>query len=134
MSDDGFGGWKPGGGPDGFGRDSAWTVDGRCPAPPGGRGRPWSATFTVVRGDGHGQPCQERRDDARDDSRARDDARARDEACGDAAGARHGVRAGEGGAFNPSVPLLATGGVLVAGAVGGAVYRLRRDAWGVFRK
>ncbi|GAA2249400.1 hypothetical protein GCM10010145_16030 [Streptomyces ruber] len=36
-----------------------------------------------------------------------------------------GVRAGEGGAFTDSVPALAAGGLLVAGAVGAAVQRLR---------
>jgi hypothetical protein len=39
---------------------------------------------------------------------------------------RHGVRAGQGGAFTDSLPALITGGVLIAGAVGAAVYRLRR--------
>ncbi|MCT9084149.1 hypothetical protein N4G65_47625, partial [Streptomyces fulvoviolaceus] len=28
-------------GPDAVGRDSAWTVDGTCPAAPGGQGKPW---------------------------------------------------------------------------------------------
>lgn len=37
---------------DGVERDSAWTVDGTCPAPPGGQGRPWSATFSIERGVG----------------------------------------------------------------------------------
>jgi hypothetical protein len=39
---------------------------------------------------------------------------------------QHGVRAGEGGAFTDSVPALVAGGLLIAGAFGGAVYRLRR--------
>ncbi|PAZ17726.1 hypothetical protein CLM62_00720 [Streptomyces sp. SA15] len=37
-----------------------------------------------------------------------------------------GVRAGEGGSFTDSVPALVTGGLLIAGASGAAVYRLRR--------
>jgi hypothetical protein len=37
-----------------------------------------------------------------------------------------GVRAGAGGAFTDSVPALVAGGLLIAGALGGAVYRLRR--------
>jgi hypothetical protein len=41
---------------------------------------------------------------------------------------RHGVHAGAGGAFGGSVPALAAGGLLIAGALGAAVHRLcRRD-------
>jgi hypothetical protein len=39
--------------------------------------------------------------------------------------AEHGVQAGTGGSFTDSVPALAAGGVLIAGAFGGAAYRLR---------
>jgi hypothetical protein len=98
------------GSPDAVGRDSPWTVDGTCPAPPGGQGRPWSATFSMERG--AGQPCQE----------------PGDESCDGGAVIQRRVRAGEGGAFTPSVPLLVAGGVLIAGALGGAVYRVRRRA------
>ncbi|WP_051705151.1 hypothetical protein [Streptomyces sp. NRRL S-455] len=38
------------------GKDSAWTVDGACPAAPGGKGKEWSATFTVARGGGGHHP------------------------------------------------------------------------------
>ncbi|MEH0574407.1 MULTISPECIES: hypothetical protein [Streptomyces] len=38
----------------------------------------------------------------------------------------HGVQAGGGGAFTDSVPALAAGGLLIAGALGAAVHRLRR--------
>ncbi|MFJ9241359.1 hypothetical protein [Streptomyces sp. NPDC101776] len=93
----------------GDGRDPAWTVDGTCPAAPGGQGRPWSATFSVERG-GEQPPCQE----------------PRGESCGDVAVIQRGVRAGEGGTFTDSIPALVAGGVLIAGALGGAVYRLRR--------
>ncbi|MFV0132736.1 hypothetical protein ACLGIH_05740 [Streptomyces sp. HMX87] len=45
------------GDPDAVGPDSAWTVDGTCPAAPGGEGKPWSATITVSRVGGGGKPC-----------------------------------------------------------------------------
>ncbi|MBD0843692.1 MULTISPECIES: hypothetical protein [unclassified Streptomyces] len=95
----------------GLGPDSAWTVDGTCPAAPGGRGKPWSATFTVIRGSATARPCTEPHRDS----------------CSGAA-VQRGVRAGQGGAFTDSVPALVTGGVLIAGALGGAAYRLRRKA------
>ncbi|WP_369173772.1 hypothetical protein AB5J49_39930 [Streptomyces sp. R28] len=41
-------------------------------------------------------------------------------------GNHRGVEAGAGGAFTDSVPALVAGGFLIAGAAGGAVYRLRR--------
>jgi hypothetical protein len=42
------------------------------------------------------------------------------------AGAQYGVQGGEGGAFTDSVPALITGGVLIVGALGAAVHRLRQ--------
>ncbi|MDX3530915.1 hypothetical protein P1P75_32040, partial [Streptomyces sp. ID05-39B] len=42
------------------------------------------------------------------------------------AAVRHGVRAGTGGTFTDSVPALAAGALLIVGAVGAAVHRLRR--------
>jgi hypothetical protein len=95
---------------DGAERDSAWTADGTCPAPPGGQGRPWSATFSIERGGGQQPQCQE----------------PGGESCGGAAVIERGVRAGEGGTFTDSVPALVAGGVLIVGAFGGAVYRLRK--------
>ncbi|MFF2848946.1 hypothetical protein ACFVT5_21860 [Streptomyces sp. NPDC058001] len=41
-------------------------------------------------------------------------------------GFRHGVHAGEGGTFTDSGTALVTGGVLIAGALGAAVYAVRR--------
>ncbi|WP_030219731.1 hypothetical protein [Streptomyces sp. NRRL WC-3626] len=41
--------------------------------------------------------------------------------------AHHGVHAGGGGAFTDSVPALAAGGLLIAGAFGAAAHRLHRD-------
>ncbi|MEV0169931.1 hypothetical protein AB0I00_02215 [Streptomyces sp. NPDC050803] len=92
----------------GVGPDSAWTVDGTCP---GGQGKPWSATFTVTRAAATARPCTEPHPDS----------------CSGAV-VQRGVRAGQGGAFTDSVPALVAGGVLIAGALGGAVYRLRRKA------
>lgn len=43
--------------------------------------------------------------------------------CADAP-VQHGVEAGEGGTFTDSVPALVGGGILIAGALGAAVYRL----------
>jgi hypothetical protein len=96
--------------PDPVGGGSAWTVDGHCPAPPGGKGKPWKATFHVGRGAGggsSGRPCGQAHGDD----------------CGGGA-VQHGVEAGAGGAFTDSVPALAAGGVLIAAALGGAAYRL----------
>jgi hypothetical protein len=86
------------------GTSSEWTVDGTCPAAPGGQGRPWSAAFTVSHGgDHHG-----------------------DHRGTGSPGPRHGVHAGEGGAFTDSVPAMAAGGLLIVGALGAAVQRLLR--------
>jgi hypothetical protein len=95
--------------PDTAGGGSEWTVDGHCPAPPGGKGKPWKATFHVGRGDGgsSGRPCDQSHGDS----------------CGGGA-VQHGVEAGAGGAFTDSVPALVAGGVLIAAALGGAAYRL----------
>lgn len=45
---------------------------------------------------------------------------------GTGTGTEHGVEAGAGGTFTDSVPALVAGGLLIAGAFGGAMYRLRR--------
>ncbi|MFD3836503.1 hypothetical protein ACFWWC_09620 [Streptomyces sp. NPDC058642] len=95
-------------GSDAAGEDSAWTVDGTCPAAPGGQGKQWSATLTVTHG-GASHACTE----------------PRPESC-TATTVQRGVQAGQGGAFTDSVPALVTGALLIAGALGGAVYRVRR--------
>ncbi|MGW0608913.1 hypothetical protein [Streptomyces sp. NPDC002788] len=114
------------GDPDAPGEDSAWTVDGTCPAAPGGEGKQWSATFTVAHGSGPHKPthmpthkpthtpCPEPSHHL--ESHHSD--------CGGAA-VQRGVRAGDGGAFTDSVPALVAGGVLIAGALAAAVHRLR---------
>ncbi|MFI8164881.1 hypothetical protein ACIGAN_00850 [Streptomyces sp. NPDC085931] len=115
------------GDPDALGEDSAWSVDGTCPAAPGGEGKPWSATFTVSHGTGpqppshrpshkptHHHPCPEPSHHGGPHPTA----------CG-AAPVQRGVRAGDGGAFTDSVPALVAGGLLIAGACGAAVHRLR---------
>ncbi|WP_053759171.1 MULTISPECIES: hypothetical protein [Streptomyces] len=96
--------------PNALSKTSAWTVDGTCPAAPGKKGKPFSAKFTVSQAGGsHGRQCTGRE-------------------CERPATVEHGVRAGQGGSYGVSVPALVTGGVLVVGALGAAVYRLwRRD-------
>lgn len=177
-------------GPDAATQDSPWTVDGTCPAAPGGQGKAWSASFHVNRGDSTGgvgatrpgsdgaggggdsqpggdgagiippgddegavtppgedgqavtppgdvqgvtrpgedgqgalrpgkdsDPCRELSADSADSA----------DSC-DPAVIQRGVRAGEGGSFTDSVPALVAGGILIAGALGAAAYRLwRRD-------
>ncbi|MDH6515439.1 hypothetical protein M2164_001916 [Streptomyces sp. SAI-208] len=96
--------------------DSAWTVDGTCPTADRAPGKAWSATFTVTRGADTGtshRPCPEPRT-----------------ATCETAAVQKPVRAGQGGSFTDSVPALVAGGLLIAGAVGGAVHRLRRRAPG----
>ncbi|MEU1042858.1 hypothetical protein ACFYP4_03910 [Streptomyces sp. NPDC005551] len=65
------------------------------------------------------------RDGATQDSGTRDGTASRSPGEDPAVGSRRGVRAGEGGAFTDSLPALIAGGVLIAGAVGAAAYRLR---------
>ncbi|MFH8466396.1 hypothetical protein [Streptomyces sp. NPDC017991] len=91
--------FEAGGGPGGNGRTSEWRAEGVCPAAPGGRGKEWSAPFTVSLGASH---------DSSHGTRV-----------------PHGVHAGEGGTFNDSPAALVSGGVLIAGALGAAVHKLR---------
>ncbi|MFD5161328.1 hypothetical protein ACFWMJ_25190 [Streptomyces hawaiiensis] len=134
------------GDPDAPGEDSAWTVDGTCPAAPGGEGKQWSATFTVAHGSGPHKPshkpthrpthkpCPEpshhREQHHREQHHTEQHHTEQHHTdqhhteC-DAAVVQRGVRAGDGGAFTDSVPALVAGGVLIAGACGAAVHRLR---------
>ncbi|AXE89880.1 hypothetical protein [Streptomyces sp. Go-475] len=136
------------GDPDALGEDSAWTVDGTCPAAPGGEGKQWSATFTVAHGSGPHKPphhptrhpthkpthkpCPEpphHRDPQHGDQHH---PVPHHTDCGPAA-VQRGVRAGDGGAFTDSVPALVAGGVLIAGACGAAVHRLRNRETDMYR-
>ncbi|MGW2285421.1 hypothetical protein [Streptomyces phaeochromogenes] len=121
------------------GKDSDWSVDGTCPAAPGGQGKQWSASFTASRegsrdgseGSRDGSRDEVSRDEGSREEVARDEVAReegpRDGGSHDEGGAvRHGVQAGEGGTFNDSTLALVTGGVLIAGAAGAAVHRLRR--------
>ncbi|MEU9788429.1 hypothetical protein AB0H92_47050 [Streptomyces phaeochromogenes] len=116
------------------GKDSDWSVDGTCPAAPGGQGKQWSASFTASR-EGSRDGSEGSRDGSRDEVSREEGSReevsreegSRDGGSRDDGGAvRHGVQAGEGGTFNDSTLALVTGGVLIAGAAGAAVHRLRR--------
>jgi hypothetical protein len=176
------------GDPDAVGSDSAWTVDGTCPAASGGEGKPWSATLTVALDSGGGtggtgggkdasdggQGAMEGSDGGEGGTQGVDGGRGGTEGgsggtdgdsgrtdggggsggtdggrqhcadprsgmtepgkaepgkgdtdCGDGP-THHGVQAGSGGTFPDSVPALVAGGLLITGAAGGAVYRLRR--------
>lgn len=115
----------------GVGPDSAWTVDGTCPAADRAAGTAWSATFTVIRGTGTGtgtatgshRPCA----GPSVEPYTTQHAEPRTDACA-AAVIQRPVRAGQGGSFTDNVPALVAGGLLITGAAVGAGYRLRRKA------
>jgi hypothetical protein len=116
----------------GVGPDSAWTVDGTCPTADRAAGQAWSATFTVTRGPATGsshRPCTGPRTEPRTElgteSRAEPSTELSTESC-DPAVIQRPAHAGQGGSFTDSVPALAAGALLIAGAAAGAVYRLRR--------
>ncbi|WP_405663027.1 hypothetical protein [Streptomyces sp. RK9] len=92
-----------GGGPNAVGPESQWAVDGACHDD----GR-WKATFTVTR-TAHTPTHRPTPTPTR------------------TAPAAHGVHAGRDGGFTDSPAALAAGGLLVSGALGAAVHRLRRD-------
>ncbi|MEW2403111.1 hypothetical protein [Streptomyces sp. NPDC046862] len=98
------------GGTDEAGEPSEAAVDGTCPAAPGAQGRQWSASFTVKPG-GERQGKEAHGDHSRAPSAGPDEM-------------RHGVQAGEGGAFTDSVPALVAGCLLIAGAIVAAVQRI----------
>ena len=127
----------------GVGTDSAWTVDGTCPTADRAPGRAWSATFTVTQGSpdsGGNHPCARPSAEPRTEPYAQPYTEQytepyvapRTETCA-AAPVQRPVRAGEGGTFTDNVPALVTGGLLIAGAAAGAVYRLRRRTPGADR-
>jgi hypothetical protein len=103
-------------------QNAPWTVDGTCPAKPGGQAKPWSAKFQVDHaaggatrpgaGDGHACAQEPKADSCPVPT------------------VPHGVQAGEGGTFTDSVPALVAGGLLIAGALGATAYRLwqQRDS------
>ncbi|KQW17120.1 hypothetical protein [Streptomyces sp. Root369] len=110
----------------GVGPDSAWTVDGTCPTADRAPGQAWSATFTVTRGpatDSSHRPCTKPQTEPQTEPRTEP----RTESC-DPAVIQSPVHAGQGGSFTDSVPALAAGALLIAGAAAGAVYRLRRKS------
>jgi hypothetical protein len=137
---------------DAAGQDADSTVDGTCPAAPGGKGKPWRATFHASHGGGQSAGAVPGGDDGSGavpegdvggivpvggtgavvpgasvvpgDSSARPCKEPSAGPCADAP-VQHGVQAGEGGTFTDSVPALVAGGILIAGALGAAVYRLR---------
>ncbi|MGW6262261.1 hypothetical protein [Streptomyces sp. NPDC055085] len=90
-----------------------WGVDGVCPAPQGGQGKQWTASYSVARG-----------------APAHEPSTGTGSGTGTGTGERpptvqQGVHAGRGGAFTDSVPALVAGGLLIAGAGCAAVHRLR---------
>ncbi|MFF3350083.1 hypothetical protein [Streptomyces sp. NPDC002779] len=122
------------GGVEPLGPDTAWTVEGTCPAAPGGQGKQWSATFTVAKGGPTApRPCPTEHHTPSCPPTAvtpHPCVTGGHRASCPPAVVQRGVRAGEGGTFTDSVPALVAGGVLIAGALGGAVYRLRRTGRG----
>ncbi|MFI7346204.1 hypothetical protein ACIBSR_08020 [Streptomyces sp. NPDC049936] len=127
------------------GAEEDWTVDGSCPDEAGGEGDPWSATMNVpdaAAGESgtarplcppspapyggkptHGTPCATEPPCPGTAAPHGESAEA-GKSCGGGK-AEHGVRAGTGGTFSDSVPALAAGGVLIAGACAAAAHRLR---------
>ncbi|MFE7815540.1 hypothetical protein ACFU5P_27100 [Streptomyces sp. NPDC057433] len=115
------------------GGGSAWTVEGTCPAAPGGKGEPWSVTFTVVarHPGGSGVPSR-----APSPSHPRKPSPSHKPSPSPCPPSEHahcggptvpgGVHAGAGGGSTGSVPALVAGGLLVAGAFGAAAHRLHR--------
>ncbi|MEU3840474.1 hypothetical protein AB0E88_10630 [Streptomyces sp. NPDC028635] len=131
----------------GGGSGAGWTVDGTCPAPPGGKGRPWSTTFSVAHAS-HGAtsasacpdtpftPCKDKDDTAGTGGKGEKPLPPGQEAVPPEPGRQqptarppaieHGVHAGEGGSFTTSAPALVAGGLLILGAAGAAAHRMRQ--------
>ncbi|MGW3647382.1 hypothetical protein [Streptomyces sp. NPDC000878] len=126
---------------------SEWSADGTCPGQDGGQGKAWQATFTVTR-DGTGTCGTESYGVAPQSSGVQSSGFQGVASCPThtpthipthepthipthpaeptPAPVQRGVEAGQGGAFTDSVPALVAGGVLITGAAGAAVHRLRR--------
>ncbi|MFF3888570.1 hypothetical protein [Streptomyces sp. NPDC001914] len=100
------------------GADGRWNVGGVCPAPPGGHGKQWTASYAVARG----ATATHVPDSGSDTGPA-----------GRPPTVQRGVHAGEGGVFTDSVPALVAGGLLIAGALVAAGSRLRRPRRRRFR-
>ncbi|WP_330286685.1 hypothetical protein [Streptomyces sp. NBC_00576] len=115
---------------------SEWSADGTCPGQAGAEGKAWKAPFTVTRdGTGTGTCGTDSHGDAPQSSGFQDwsscptnlpTAIPTHAPLPTPAPVQRGVQAGQGGAFTDSVPALVAGGVLIAGAAGAAVHRLRR--------
>ncbi|MEH0417230.1 hypothetical protein [Streptomyces sp. B21-083] len=108
-----------------------WSADGTCPGQAGGQGKAWKATFTVTRdGSGSGTGTGACGTDSHGDFQNGDfqDVSSCPTHTSEPTPApvQRGVEAGQGGAFTDSVPALVAGGVLIVGAAGAAVHRLRR--------
>ncbi|MER5396900.1 hypothetical protein [Streptomyces sp. NPDC002599] len=100
-------------GPDTGGADGRWNVGGVCPAPPGGHGKQWTASYSVA----HGATA----------THVPDSGTGSDTGVGERPPTvQRGVHAGEGGVFTDSVPALVAGGLLIAGALGAAAQRVHR--------
>ncbi|MFF9813426.1 hypothetical protein [Streptomyces sp. NPDC014006] len=127
------------------GADAGWAVDGTCPAPPGGKGRPWRTTFDLAHAshgataapacpEPHLTPCGDKGDkEGKGDEGvkptppAQEPGRQQPTAQPPRPPAiEHGVHAGEGGSFTTSAPALVAGGLLILGAAGAAAHRLRQ--------
>ncbi|MEI5519190.1 hypothetical protein WB401_09785 [Streptomyces brasiliscabiei] len=109
--------------------DSAteWGVDGVCPAAPGVEGRQWSAAFGVaVGGDDPYRSTHQPTHEPTHQPPHQPTHEPTHHATHPPAPVQRGVHAGGGGAFTDSVPAMVAGGLLVAGALGAAVHRLRR--------
>lgn len=107
-----------------------WGVDGMCPAAPGGEGKQWSAAFDVSLGGSLGGDQYGPTDEPTHQPTRQPTHQPAPHSTHQPAPVQRGSHAGEGGAFTDSVPAMVAGGLLVAGALGAAVHRLRRrDRW-----
>ncbi|MEE1830004.1 hypothetical protein [Streptomyces sp. SP17KL33] len=103
-----------------------WGIDGTCPGAPGGEGKQWSAAFDVsVGGDQSWSTHQPSHQPSHQPTHQPTHQPSHDSTY-QPAPVQRGVHAGDGGAFTDSVPAMVAGGLLVAGALGAAVHRLRR--------